>query len=116
MRRAVRALLAAVAVGGVLFLFILPGRVWLAQGRAAATAQRQEAALSQENAALAKRVAQLQSTSYIEQLAREQYGLVLPGEQAYGILVPATAPPTTVPPAPKPRHHHSIWQSIQFWN
>jgi hypothetical protein len=108
-------LLIGVAVGGVLFLFILPGRTWLAQGRATAAAQRQDAALSQENAALTKRVAQLQNTGYIEQLARQQYGLVLPGETAYGIVLP-TAAPTTVPPPAKPRHHHSFWQSLEFWN
>jgi cell division protein FtsB len=115
MRWAPRVLLVAVTVGGIVFLFVLPGRIWLAQGRAATTAQRQESTLSRENAALAKRVAQLRSTAYIEQLARHQYGLVLPGERAYGIL-PPSAPPTTVSPPPKPRHHHSIWQSLEFWN
>ncbi len=114
MRRTVRALLIAVTVGGIVFLFFLPGRVWLAQGRAAATANRQQIALSRENDALTKRVAQLESSAYIEQLARQQYGLVRPGEQAYGILPPAT-PPTTTPPPPKPPHHHSIWRSLEFW-
>jgi cell division protein FtsB len=115
-RRALRALLLAVTIGGIVFLFVLPGRIWLSQGRAASTAQRQEAALSAENAALAKRVAQLQSTSYIEQLARQQYGLVKPGEQAYGILPPATEPTTTLPPPPKPHHHGSFWRDLEFWN
>ena len=115
MRRAVRALLVAVTVGGILFLFILPGRTWLAQGRAASAAQRQHAALSKENAALATRVAQLQSSAYIEQIARQQYGLIMPGEQAYGILLPA-ASPTTVPPHSKRHHHHSLWQTLEFWN
>jgi cell division protein FtsB len=115
MRRAVRALLVAVTVAGIVFLFVLPGRTWLAQGRAASAAQRQEAALSRENAALAKRAAQLQSTAYIAQIARQQYGLIMPGEQAYGILLP-TASPTTVPAAPKHHPHHSIWRSLEFWN
>jgi cell division protein FtsB len=114
MRRAVRALLVAVTVGGIVFLFFLPGRVWLAQGRAAATANRQQTALSRENDALTQRVAQLESSAYIEQLARQEYGLVRPGEQAYGILPPATPPTTTAPP-PKPQPHHSIWHSLEFW-
>jgi cell division protein FtsB len=101
MRRAVRLLLVMVAVGGLLFLFVLPGRIWLAQGRAAATAKRQNAALTRENAALAKRVAQLHNPAYIAQLARQQYGLVMPGEQAYVILPPPTTS-TTTPPA---KHH-----------
>jgi cell division protein FtsB len=100
MRRAVRVLLVAVVVGGIVFLFVLPGRTWLAQGRASAVAQRQDAALSRENAALAERVAQLQSSAYVEQLAREEFGLVMPGEQAYGILLPAATTITTTTTTP----------------
>jgi cell division protein FtsB len=103
MRRAVRVLVVAVAVGGIVFLFVLPGRTWLAQGRASAVAQRQDAALAKENAALAKRVSQLQSSAYIQQLAREQFGLVMPGEQAYGILLPP-APTTTTTPTTTAHH------------
>ena len=95
MRRAVRFLLVALALGVILLLFLLPGRTWLAQGRANAAAERQDAALTKENAALAKRIAQLQNSAYIEQLAREQFGLVLPGERAYGILLPAATTTTT---------------------
>jgi cell division protein FtsB len=91
------------AVGVVVFLFVLPGRVWLAQGRANAVAQRQDAALSKENAELGQRIAQLQSAAYIEQLARQQFGLVMPGEQAYGILLPAATTTTTTTTPPK--HH-----------
>ena len=40
-----------------------------------------------ENDALTKRVAQLQSSAYIEQLARQQYGLVMPGRA--GVRHPA---------------------------
>jgi cell division protein FtsB len=103
MRRAVRILLVVVAVGGLLFLFILPGRTWLAQRSAMSGAERRLHALQAENAALARRAAQLQSAAYVEQIARQQYGLVLPGQQAYGILpAPATTTPTTttVPGSP----------------
>jgi cell division protein FtsB len=115
MRRAVRVLLVAVTVAGILFLFVLPGRTWLSQSRAASLAQRQESALSRENAALANQVKRLQSTAYIEQVARQEYGLVLPGQQEYGILPPAATPTTVPPPAPKPRPHHSFWRSLEFW-
>jgi Septum formation initiator len=96
-RRAVRLLLAAVTVGGILFLFVLPGREWLGQSRATSAAKQRLTILSQENAALAKRAQQLQSTAYIEQLARQQYGLIMPGEQAYGIEPPAATTTTTSP-------------------
>jgi cell division protein FtsB len=100
-RRAVRWSLLAVLVAGVVFLFVLPGRVWLAQGRASTVAHRQDTSLTRENAALAQRVAQLRSPAYLEQLARQEFGLVMPGEQAYALL-PPTTPPTT---APSQKHH-----------
>jgi cell division protein FtsB len=95
-RTAVRALLVAVVVGGIMFLFLWPARTWLEQSRAMSAAQRRAAVLAQENTALSNRVAQLRSTAYIEQVARQQYGLVMPGEKAYGILPPTAT--TTVPP------------------
>jgi hypothetical protein len=91
-RRTVRLLLAAVAAGGIVFLFVLPGREWLGQDRGISRAEHRLSVLSQENAALSKRARQLESNPYIEQIARQEYGLVMPGEQAYGVLPPA---PTT---------------------
>jgi cell division protein FtsB len=115
MRRAVRLLLLAVTLAGIVFLFVLPARIWLAQDRAASVAERQHSVLSKENAALTKQVAQLQSNAYIEQVAREEYGLVMPGEHAYDILPPAT-PPTTAVPAKRTRSHdHSFWRDLEFW-
>lgn len=102
MRKAVRLLLVLVVVGGVLFLFVWPGRTWLDQGRAMGQTQHQINTLAQENKALSKEAAELQNTSYVEQQARQQYGLVLPGEKAYGILPPeATTTTTTTVPAHK---------------
>jgi cell division protein FtsB len=95
-RRAVKVLLLAVAVGSVVFLFVLPGRTWIDQSRSTSAAQRRLRILTAENAALARRVAELHDPAYIEQVARAQYGLVMPGEKAYGILPPSTT--TTVPP------------------
>jgi cell division protein FtsB len=80
-----------------MFLFLWPARTWLQQSRAMSTAHRREAALAQENAVLRNRIAQLRSTPYIEQVARQEYGLVMPGEKAFGILPPAAT--TTVPPS-----------------
>ena len=105
MRSAVRTLLIVVALGGLLFLFILPGRTWLQQRSAMGSAERRLHALNAENAALARRAAQLQDPAYVQQIARQQYGLVLPNEQSYGILLPTvtTTTTTTVPGAPAGR-------------
>lgn len=102
MRRAVRRLLLIVALGGLVFLFVLPGRTWLQQRSAMSVAQHRLQVLDSENQALAKRAAQLQSPPYVERIARDQYGLVLPNEKAYGLIPPAptaaaTAPTTSVP-------------------
>jgi cell division protein FtsB len=86
-------------VGGILFLFVLPGREWLGQSRATSTGNHRMSVLSQENAALARRAQQLQSKAYIEQIARAEYGLVMPGEQPYGILLPPATTTTTSTPA-----------------
>jgi cell division protein FtsB len=99
LRRAVRLLIAAVLVGGVVFLFVLPGRTWLQQRAAMNQAAHRLQVLQAENAVLARRAAQLQDPAYIERIAREQYGLVMPGQQAYGIIPPAVTTTTTVPGA-----------------
>ena len=105
MRRAVRTLLVVVALGGLLFLFILPGRTWLQQRSAMSGAERRLNALNAENAALARRAAQLQDPAYVQQIARQQYGLVLPNERSYGILLPTvtTTTTTTIPGVPAGR-------------
>jgi cell division protein FtsB len=100
MRGVIRLLVGALVLGGILFLFVLPGRTWLGQERSTATAQRQLIALTQENATLRREAAQLQSPAYIEQLARQDYDMVLPGQQLYSILPPTpTTTTTTLPPA-----------------
>jgi cell division protein FtsB len=95
MRRAVRLLLVLLAVGGLVFLFVLPGRTWLSQRSAMNQEQQRLNALNRENSALARQASQLQNPQYVEQIARSQYGLVKQGEQAYGILPPAATTTTT---------------------
>ena len=97
MRRSVWPFLLCVAVVGVLFLFVFPARTYLAQRQDLAAASARVKVLSGENKALTDRAAKLHQPDEIERLAREQYGLVKPGEEAYAIL-PSPPPPTTVPP------------------
>lgn len=104
MRRAVRTLLVVVGLGGLLFLFILPGRTWLQQRSAMSGAEQRLHSLNAENAALGRRAAQLQNPAYVQQIARQQYGLVLPGEKAYGILPQAATTTTTSTTAPPISH------------
>ena len=98
MRRSVWPFLLCIAVVGVLFLFVFPARTYLTQRQDLAAASARVKVLSGENKALTEHAAKLHDNAEIERLAREQYGLVKPGEEAYAIL-PSPPPPTTVPPA-----------------
>jgi cell division protein FtsB len=85
-----------IAVIAVLFVGVFPTRTWLAQRREHASATEQLRVLEEQNAVLASRVEALQSDAEIERLAREQYNLVRPGEDAYAILPAPTSPTTTI--------------------
>jgi cell division protein FtsB len=104
-------LLAAVVLAGLLFLFILPGRTYLSQRNNLSSAAARIRVLGVGNAKLEQRVKQLQTDGEVERLAREQYGLVKPGEQAFAILPPKPRPPPPRPPAKK-ASHHPWWE---FW-
>ncbi len=109
-------LLGLVAVAAVMFLFVLPGRTYLAQQRSLVAAETRLKVLSTENARLTESAQRLQSDAEIERLARQQYGLVKPGEQAFAIL-PSHAPtsPGTAKPAAKRGLLSRFWRDAQFW-
>jgi cell division protein FtsB len=81
---------------GLLFAFGYPTRTFLEQRSQIHATERHLANLQRATAILDRQSRQLQSDAAIERIAREQYGLVHPGERPY-VLVPAL-PPTTVPP------------------
>jgi cell division protein FtsB len=84
----------------VLFLAVFPTRTWLAQKKERAEALEQLHVLEEQNGILASRVEALQSDEEIERLAREQYNLVRPGEEAYAMLPPPSSPTATTTPPP----------------
>ncbi len=94
--RALWPVLATLAMVVVLFTAVFPTRTFLAQRSATAAAHQRLEVLSEQNAELEARTSELQGDAEIERLAREQYILVKPGEEAYAML-PAPSPPTTVP-------------------
>ncbi|MGI8493528.1 MAG: FtsB family cell division protein [Acidimicrobiales bacterium] len=114
MKRAARAFLASVTVVGVLLLFVLPGRTLLDQRRSISSTEARIHVLSAENQKLTERASQLQSDSEIERIARQQYGLVKPGERAVAIL-PSPAPTTTAPPRPTAKRGGGFLRSLEFW-
>ena len=87
---------AAVATIVVLAAYVFPTRTWLDQRAALADTERRLEALEAERGALEARVTELDSDAEIELIARSQYGLVLPGEEAYAVL-PAPEEPVELP-------------------
>ena len=96
-RRAVWPFVGSVALVAALLLGVLPTRSWLDQRDRIQAEEAKLQVLTRENRRLASRVQELHTDAEIERLAREQYNLVRPGEEAYAIL-PA---PGSAEPAPK---------------
>jgi cell division protein FtsB len=91
----------AVLVVGALVaaLFVLPVQAWLGQRRALAESNKQLDVIWAENKRLDALYDQLQTDAVVEQQAREQFGLIKPGELPLSVLPapPATAMPTGWP-------------------
>lgn len=85
------ALVAALAVG------LFPTQTFLDQRADTREAEERLAVLRAQNEAYEERIARLQTDEEIERLAREQYNLAYPGEEAYAVL-PAPLPPLDMPP------------------
>ena len=98
-RRAVWPLLVSLLLIGVLFTAVLPTRTFLHQRTAIAHAETQLEVLGEQNRELEARARELESDAEIERLAREQYNLVKPGEEAYVVLPPPARPEDEPAPA-----------------
>ena len=72
-------------------LFVLPVQAWLGQRRALAESNKQLDTLWTENKRLDHLYDQLQTDAVVEQQAREQFGLIKPGELPLSVL-PARPP------------------------
>jgi cell division protein FtsB len=118
LRRALWPLLASVVFVGVLFAGVFPTRTYLAQRASISHAEKQLSVLGQQNAELQKRAKELQTDAEIERLAREQYNLVKPGEDAFAILPPPAAqgqPAQTAPAETKKQDRNVVqkaWDAV----
>jgi len=102
-KRAFWPILVSVVFVGILFAGVFPTRTYLAQRAATSRAEKQLIVLGEQNAELAKRAKVLQSDAEIERLAREQYNLVKPGEEAYAVLPPPVPKGEDTPHVTSPR-------------
>jgi hypothetical protein len=85
-----------VAVLGALAIGLFPTSTFLDQRSDTAEARERLAVLRAQNEAFEARIERLESDEEIERLAREQYNLVYPGEEAYAVL-PSPLPPLDLP-------------------
>jgi cell division protein FtsB len=108
-RRTVVLLAAAGATLAVLVLVVFPTRSYLKERGDMNSATHQLRTVDAQNRQLSDQIGRLNTDAEIERLARKDYGLVKPGEQAYAVLPGALAksaaanePPAAKPPAAKP--------------
>ena len=88
---------------------ILPFRQLISQQHEIERSQEQLTALRNENNALEEDIEMLGTDAEIERLAREQYGLVRPGEIAYVVVTPDEPLVIDVPPDPVVRSDQRRW-------
>ncbi|MET0902458.1 MAG: septum formation initiator family protein [Acidimicrobiales bacterium] len=84
------------ALCAVLAFAVFPTSTYLDQRADTSEAEERLAVLRTQNTAYEERIERLQTVEEIERLAREQYNLVFPGEEAYAVL-PAPLPELDLP-------------------
>ena len=113
MRLAVKMALGALVLLGAMYLFAFPARTYLAQKQDIAVQERTIAVLNSENAKLAHERSALQRDATIEEIARQEYGLVKPGQQAFMVVPSASKPVERAHPKPR----SSAWYApLEFWH
>jgi cell division protein FtsB len=95
-------LVSVLALLGVLLLAGFPARAWVAQRQERERVAAAGRDLAAQNRRLEDRARLLQTDSEIERLARQDYNLVRPGEEAFAILPPASPAPAAGPPPSAP--------------
>jgi cell division protein FtsB len=88
----------AAVLAAVLAIGIIPARAYLDQKQTIVESQDRLDTIAATNDELEAQVSRLGSDAEIEKVAREQYGLVKPGEEVYHIL-PTPQDPVAVPDA-----------------
>ena len=87
-------ILAVVVV--ILIWAIQPIRLWLDQREELSTKQQELSDIQSSNSALEQRAEELQTPEQIELFARQNFGLIREGEEAYAVL-PAAPGPLRIP-------------------
>jgi len=83
----------SVALSGLLVYAVFPVRTYLSQRSDTNRAREQLDVLSEENDRLEQRADELRDPETVEEIARRDHNLVMPGEESYAILPPPEAAP-----------------------
>ena len=110
-KRVVGPALVALVVLGIVFVAVLPTRTLLQQRRDTKAASAELRELRERNDRLEERAERLRDPREIEQLAREQYGLVRPGEEPY-VVLPAPPPPEEEDEGDDRNLLERVWDSV----
>ena len=93
-----RITVASLVFVAMMFLFVFPTRAYLGQRRQVNAARHAYEDLRAQNDQLGREAQRLQTDAEIERLARSQFNMVFPGEQAYNVVpLAGTATTTTTP-------------------
>lgn len=84
--------LVSVAFVGVLFVAVFPTQTYLGQRSEVEEKRAELARIEATNEQLEARTEELDDSGHVELLAREQFGLVRPGEEAYALPEPPVEP------------------------
>ena len=84
-------LLIALVLFAGLVVFVFPTGTWLDQRAEAKELEESLVQLTAEQAELRDEISRMRTPAEIERIARRDFGLVFPGEEAYALL---PAPPT----------------------
>lgn len=93
---------------------IFPFRQIIAGNREVDAAEDRLAAITEETEVLEARISALQTPEEVERMAREQFGLVMPGEIGYVVVTPPweTDIPDPATPSEAPAADRPWWQGI----
>lgn len=101
-RRAValRVSVATIVVIGLLFVVVFPVQAWMRQRDDLHASQRRLEVIRKERQRLERAAKRLEDPREVERIARELYGMVRPGEQAYAAVPGPTTTTTTASAGP----------------
>ena len=97
---------------------VYPLRQYVSQADRIQRLQDKQRALKAENQRLEQQRARLKDPAYVEQLAKRDFQLVEPGEEAWLVTgKPPTTRPAPAPPPPEPESpwYKRAWRRVSGW-